>query len=178
MSFFCCLSTPTFEVSAPLFQECCQPVHQYQLWQRDARKNAVYKCATTLMLYDTLCSQKSKELLWKKVFEKVIVNLPTEQTRTIPGLELVVLSRPDSIHNLAIGNNTSVLNHMMIIKIRTAASYAKRRLFLNHIQQMAPQTQQRTRDLITQLCTFVNIWEGGCMKLLSWFTGLGFSKQI
>ncbi len=39
-------------------------------------------------------------------FEKLIVNLPTEQTRTTAGLELVASSRPDSIHNLAIGNNT------------------------------------------------------------------------
>ncbi len=81
-------------------------------------------------------------------FEKLIVILPTEQTRTTPGLELVASSRPDSIHNLAIGNNSSDLSQMMIMKIGTAASYAKRRLFLNCKQQMAPQTQQRTRDLV------------------------------
>jgi hypothetical protein len=40
-------------------------------------------------------------------FEKLIVNLATEQTRTAAGLELVASSRPDSIHKLAIGNNTS-----------------------------------------------------------------------
>jgi hypothetical protein len=74
-------------------------------------------------------------------FEKLILKLPIEQTRTTPGLELVALSRPDSIHNLAIGNNTLDLYHMIIMKIGTAVSYAKRRLFLNHIQQMAPQTQ-------------------------------------
>jgi hypothetical protein len=83
----------------------------------------------------------------------------------------VALSRPDSIYNLAIGNNTSDLSHMMIIKIGTAASYAKRRLFLNCIQQMAPQTQQRTRDLIEQLCK-LSSYEGGCMKLLNWFNEL------
>ncbi len=104
-------------------------------------------------------------------FEKLFVNIPTEQTRTTPGLELVALSRPDSIHNLAIGYNTSDLNHMMIMKIGIAASYAKRRLFLNHLQQMAPQTQQRTRDLIAQLCT-LSTYEGGCMKLLNWFNEL------
>jgi hypothetical protein len=53
---------------------------------------------------------------------------------------LVESSRPDSIHNLAIGNNTSDLNHMKIMKIGTVTSYAKKRLFLNCIQQMAPQT--------------------------------------
>ncbi len=56
-------------------------------------------------------------------FEKIIVNLPTEQTRTTAGLELGTSSRPDSIHNLAIGNNTSDLCHMMIMKIGIVASY-------------------------------------------------------
>ncbi len=79
-------------------------------------------------------------------FEKLTVNLPTEQTRTTPGMELVASSRPDFMHILTIGNNTSDLYHMMIMKIGTAASYAKRRLFLNPIQQMAPQTQQRPKD--------------------------------
>jgi hypothetical protein len=88
--------------------------------------------------------------------------------KTTPGLELVASSRPDSIHNLAIGNNTSDIIHGMIMKIWTAASYVKRRLFLNHIQQMAPQTQQRTRDLIAQLCTLSTMREG-CMKLLNPF---------
>jgi hypothetical protein len=107
------------------------------------------------MLCGTLYSQKSRNCYEKgNAFEKVIVNLPTEQTRTASRLELVALSRPDSIHNLAIGNNTSDSSHMMIINIGTDASYAKRRLSLNHIQQMAPQTQQRTRDLIAQ---FVSI---------------------
>ncbi len=84
---------------------------------------------------------KVKELLCKKntLFEILIVNFPTEQKSTTAGLELVALSRPDSIYNLAIGNNTSDLLHLMIIKIGTVASYAKRRLFLNHTQQMAPQ---------------------------------------
>jgi hypothetical protein len=73
-------------------------------------------------------------------FEKIIVNIPTEQTRTAAGLELVALSRPYSIHSLAIQNNTLDLSHMMIMKIGTVAIYARRRLFLNCIQQMAPQT--------------------------------------
>jgi hypothetical protein len=63
-----------------------------------------------------------------------------EQRRTTAGLKLVASSRPDSIHNLAIEYNTSDLGHMMIMKIGTVASYAKRRLILNHIQLMVPQT--------------------------------------
>jgi hypothetical protein len=101
------------------------------------------------------------------VFEKSTVNLPTEQRRITAGLELVVSSSPDSIHNLAIGNNTSDSSHMIIMKIGTVASYAKRRLFLNCIQQIAPQTKQRTKDLIAQLRT-LSTYEGGCMKLLNW----------
>ncbi len=58
-------------------------------------------------------------------FEMLIVNLSTEQTRTTPGLELVAVSRPDLIHNLANGNDSSDLSHVMIMKIGTAASYAK-----------------------------------------------------
>jgi hypothetical protein len=87
-----------------------------------------------------LSVHKSHGITVKKdnAFEKLIVNLPSEQARTTSGLELVASSRPDSIHNLAIGNNSSDLSHMMIMKIGTAASYAKRRLFLDHIQQMAP----------------------------------------
>jgi hypothetical protein len=111
-------------------------------------------------------------------FEKLIVNLPTEQKRKTPGLELVALSRPDSIHNLAIGKNVSDLSHIMIMKIGTALSYAKRRLFLNQIHQMAPLTQQQTRDLIAQLC-LLSTCEGGYLKLLNQSPpGLMFSIQI
>jgi hypothetical protein len=116
---------------------------------------------------------KSQGITVKKdnTFKKLFVNLPTEQTRTTPGLELVALPRHDSIQNLAIGNNTSDLNHMMIMNIGIAASYAKRRLFPNRIQQMAPQTQQRTRDYVAQLCT-LSTYKGGCMKLLNRFNEL------
>jgi hypothetical protein len=51
--------------------------------------------------------------------KNLIDNLPTEQTRPTPGLELVALSRPDSMHNMAIGKNTSALNPMIIMKIGT-----------------------------------------------------------
>jgi hypothetical protein len=56
-----------------------------------------------------LSVHKSQGINVKKdnAFEKLIVNLPTEQSRKTPGLELVALSRPDSIQNFAIGNNTS-----------------------------------------------------------------------
>jgi hypothetical protein len=141
-------------------------------------------CALPLLSCVVLSVHKSQGITVKKdnVFENLIVNLPTEQTRTSPGLELVASSRPDSIHNMDFGNNTSDLSHMMIIKIGTAASYAKRRLFSICIQQMAPQTHQITRDLIVQLCTLPT-YEGGCMKLFNWFNelltpGLVFSKQI
>jgi hypothetical protein len=67
-----------------------------------------------------------------------------------------------------IGNNTSDLSNNMIMKIGTAPSYAKRRLFLNRIQQMAPQTQQQTRDLIAQLRP-LSTNEGRCLK---WFNAL------
>jgi hypothetical protein len=89
-----------------------------------------------------LSVHKSQEITVKKdnAFEKLVVNLPTEQTRTTTGSALVALSRPDSIHNLASENNTSDLSHMIIMKIGTVASYAQRRLFLNCVQQMAPQT--------------------------------------
>jgi hypothetical protein len=72
-----------------------------------------------------LSVHKSQGITVKKdnSFEKLIVIFPTEQIKVTPGLELVTLSRPYSIHNLAIGNNTSVLNHMMIMKIGTAACY-------------------------------------------------------
>jgi hypothetical protein len=70
-------------------------------------KNLFNLCTTTLMLCGTLCSQKSRNYCEKyNEFKKMMVNLPTDQTRTTTGLELVVLSRPDSIHNLAIGDNT------------------------------------------------------------------------
>ncbi len=74
-------------------------------------------------------------------------------------------SRPDSIHNLAIRNNTLYLYIIMMMKIGTVASYAKRKLFLNHIQQMAPKTQQRTRDLIAQLCT-LSSYERGVYEIV------------
>ena len=83
---------------------------------------------------------KESSTVKKNSFKNLIINLPTEQTRTTTGSALVALSRPDSIHNLASENNTSDLSHMMIMKIGTVASYAKRRLFLNQIQKMAPQT--------------------------------------
>jgi hypothetical protein len=120
---------------------------------------------------------KSQGITVKKdnAFVKLIVNLPTEQTNTTAGLELVASSRPVSIHNLAIGNNTSDLSHMMIMIIGTVASYSKRRLFLYRIQQMAPQTKQRTSDLIAQLCT-LSTCEVGCMKLLNWFNELKNAK--
>jgi hypothetical protein len=75
---------------------------------------------------------KSQGIAVKKdiKFEKLIINLPTEQTRATPGLGLVALSRPDSIHNLVIGNNISNSSHAMTMKIGTAPSYAKSRLFL------------------------------------------------
>jgi hypothetical protein len=70
-----------------------------------------------------LSVNKSQGITVKKdiTFEKLIVHLPSEQTRTTVGLELVASSRPDSIHNLAIGNNTSDLSHMMIMKTGTDA---------------------------------------------------------
>ncbi len=111
---------------------------------------------------------KSQGIIVRKdnTFEMLIVNLPTEQKRTTPGLELVELSRPDSIHNLAIGNDVSGLSHIMIMKIGTAPSYAKRRFFLNHMHQMAPQTQPQTRDLIAHLCP-LSPNAGGGLKLLN-----------
>jgi hypothetical protein len=124
------------------------------------------------MLCGILCSQKSRNYCEKdNAFEKLIVNLPTEQTMTTPELELVALSRPDCIHNFAMGKITSDLNNMMRMNIGTAASYTKRRLFMNHIQRMAPQTQQNTRDSTAKLCT-LSTYEGGCMKLLNWFNEL------
>jgi hypothetical protein len=86
-----------------------------------------------------LSVHKSQGIAVKKdyAFDTLIVNLSTEQTRTTPGfLDLVALSKPDSMHNLAIGNNISDLSHIMIMKIGTAPSYAKKKLFLNRIQQM------------------------------------------
>ncbi len=56
-------------------------------------------------------------------FEKLIVNLLTEQTRTTPGLEVVPSSRPDSIHNLAFGKNESDLSHMMMTQLCTLSTY-------------------------------------------------------
>jgi hypothetical protein len=108
------------------------------------KKKCCFICALPLQCCVVLSVYKSQGNTVKKnnAFEALIVNLPTEQTRTTPALELVALSRPDSIHNLAIGNNSSDLSHVMIMKIGTAASNAKRRLFLNRIQQMATQTQQ------------------------------------
>ncbi len=94
------------------------------------------------------------------IFEMLIVNFFAEQIRTTAGLELVALSRHDSIHSLAIRNNTSDLSHMVIMKNGTVASYTKRKLSLNHLQQMAPQTQQQSRDLIAQMCT-LSTYEGG-----------------
>ena len=76
------------------------------------------------------------------------------------------MSRPDSIHNMAIGNYTSDSSHMIIKKIGTTALYAKRRLFVNRIQQMTPQTQQRTKYLIAQFCA-LSTYEEGFMKLLN-----------
>ena len=107
------------------------------------KKKCCSICALPLHCCVVLSVHKSQGVTEQKenAFEKLIVNLPTEKTNTTPELKLVASSRPDSIHNLAIGNNTLDLYHMIIMKIGTAVSYAKRRLFLNHIQQMAPQTQ-------------------------------------
>jgi hypothetical protein len=67
-----------------------------------------------------LSVHKSQGITVKKdnAFEKLTVDIPTEQTRTTPGLKLVI------------GNISSDLSHVMIMKIGTAASYAKRRFFL------------------------------------------------
>jgi hypothetical protein len=65
----------------------------------------------------SFCCALAGRTLSKKdnTIEMLIVKLPTEQTMTTPGLELVASSRPDFIHNLAIGTNTSDLSHMTYI---------------------------------------------------------------
>jgi hypothetical protein len=114
------------------------------------------------MLCATSSSQKSSNYCEQNnKFEKSMVNPPTEQTRITPGLELVASSRPDSIYNLAIGNNKSDFSHSIVMKIGTAPLYAKKTLFFNRIQQMALQTQQHTWDLIAQFCPLSTYEEGG-----------------
>ncbi len=158
----------------------CRPSHSRNVanlctntsCDREMQEKCCSICAPPLQCCVVLSVHKSQGITVKKdnLFEKLIVNFPIKQTRPLPGLELVASSRPESIHNLDIGNNTSDLRHMMKMKIGTAALYAKRRLFLNHIQLMALQTQQRTRDLIAQLCT-LSTYKGGCMKLFNCFNG-------
>ncbi len=103
-------------------------------------------------------------------FEKVIVYLPEAGTRSIPGLELVGISRAMSPDCLAIGNNSSSFSEFHIKKIGTSAAYDARRLFEQEMKDASPSTQLPIREDIKNLdpCNDKS-FEGGCDFLLKWY---------
>jgi hypothetical protein len=101
---------PAGEALIPGMSPTCVPI---PVVTKRCKKTCCSIHALPLRCCVVLSVHKSQGITVKKdnAFEKIIVNLPTEQASTTPGLELVVLSRPDSIHNLAIGNNSSDLSY-------------------------------------------------------------------
>ena len=79
-------------------------------------------------------------------FEKVIVYLPEAGTRTIPGLELVGISRAMNPECLAIGNESSSLSEFHIKKIGSSAAYDARRAFEQEMKDASPSSQLPIRE--------------------------------
>jgi len=98
------------------------------------------------------------------------VYLPEAGTRSIPGLELVGISRAMSPGCLAIGNKSSSLSEFHIKKIGTSAAYDARRLFEQEMKDASPSTQLPIREDIKNLdpCNDKS-FEGGCDFLLKWY---------
>ena len=106
-------------------------------------------------------------------FEKVIAYLPEQTQSKSPGQELVALSRVKDPKCLAIGNDSSSISYMDISKIGKSGPYKTRRKFLSELNEIAPETQKRTIDAITQLDPeeAYQTYNGGCNFLLKWFRG-------
>lgn len=105
-----------------------------------------------------------------KQFEKLIAYLPDAQSKSIPGVELVALSRAMNPECFAIGNPSSSLSQLGIKKIGTSPAYDMRRAFELDMKQSSSSTQAPIREEIRNLDPHHNkTFEGGCEFLLRWY---------
>lgn len=106
-------------------------------------------------------------------FSNCVSYLPYANSKTVPGLELVSLSRAQKPTDLAIGNRMSTLNRVQILKIGTSNAYKERQDFHTMIKERADATKTRIVEQVKALDPIAHkpTYDGGCAYLLGWFRG-------
>jgi hypothetical protein len=107
-------------------------------------------------------------------FEHVVVHLPLNSKRVVPGLELVAFSRAKSLDCIAVGNPASDLVTDRILKIGKTKSNKAYKDFMNMLSKKEQETFQIFETRITALDSNrvegqEPTFQGGCDFLLQWY---------
>ena len=111
-----------------------------------------------------------------EIFEYVVVYFPEEgQKNSVPGSELVAISRAKKPENFAIGNKTLSLTIMRLMSIGQGNTNDKRRAFEQELKGKAGLSQlyyiNKIKQLDTNKIDNEKSFDGSCQFLLEWYTG-------
>jgi ATP-dependent exoDNAse (exonuclease V) alpha subunit len=104
-------------------------------------------------------------------FEHVVVHLPLNSKRVVPGLELVAFSRAKSLDCVAVGNPASDLVSDRILKIGKTKGNKAYKDFMDMLSKKEQETFQIFQTRITALDSNTEepTFQGGCDFLLQWY---------
>ena len=105
-----------------------------------------------------------------KIWEKVVIWLPTGNQRKTVGTEVVAFSRATKPTAFAIGNDLNDIDRMSLLKIGKGKATKVRNDFEHMLCTKGTNTQSYYRDKISQLDISANkSFLGGCNFLLRWY---------
>jgi PIF1 helicase. len=108
-------------------------------------------------------------------FEHVVVHLPLNSKRVVPGLELVAFSRAKSLDCVAVGNSASDLVADRILKIGKTKGNKAYKDFMALLAKKEEETFQLFGERITRLASNIvpegqsPTFQDGCDFLLQWY---------
>jgi hypothetical protein len=106
-------------------------------------------------------------------FERVVIHLPLDRRRVVPGLELVAFSHAKNLQCLAIGNRMEELVTDRLMKIGQSKGQQSYKDFMDLMKGKERETfeiyEGRIKDLVTNEIPDNRTFEGGCEYLLEWY---------